>query len=107
MKSLIVERTCMWVSGLAAATSVAALCSMLACTKQQAVAGVNTAVQVAVDLCTEAPNLIPPNTPAGSIVALICPSVNAAAPGVTVFVDSVIWNLMKAEHAKRLREQGK
>lgn len=71
------------------------------CTKAQTVAAVNTGVQVGVDICTEAPQLIPPGTPAGSIVALLCPAVVGAAPTVEVFIDTLIWDALKKEYAAK------
>jgi len=64
------------------------------CTKQQAVNVANTGVQVAVDACQLAPQLLPPNTPAGSVVALLCPLIEGGAPTVEVLIDQVIWNAM-------------
>jgi len=77
------------------------------CTKQQTVNTVNTGVQVAVDLCQEAPQLLPPTTPVGAVVALVCPAVVAGAPPVTVFVDKLIWDAMKAQAAARKSGQMK
>jgi hypothetical protein len=71
-----------------------------ACTKQQAVNVANTGVQVAIDLCALAPQLLPPNTPAGTVVALLCPMVDNAAQTVEVLIDQVIYSQMLAEYRK-------
>ena len=69
-----------------------------ACTKQQTVTGVNTAVNVAVSACAVAPQLLPPNTPAGSVVALLCPLVDNSAQQVEVLVDNLVWNAMVKQY---------
>lgn len=74
----------------------------LACTKQQAVTAANVGVQVTLDLCKEAPELLPPGT-ASNIVALACQALEANAPAVTVLIDNVILNTMKAQY---VREHG-
>lgn len=73
-----------------------------ACTKQQAVNAANTTVQVGVDVCDLAPQLIPLTAPGGSVVALLCPLVEGGAKTVEVLIDTAIWNAMvKANEEKK------
>lgn len=67
-----------------------------ACTKQQAVNAVNTGVQVSLAACQEAPQIIPPGTPEGTIVGLLCPALDGSATKIQVLIDQVIWASMKA-----------
>lgn len=79
--------------------SAALVCITAACTKQQAVGIANGGVQVAVDLCEEAPQLVPAGTPAGTLVGLLCPALDGSSSKIEVLIDQVIWNSMKAAKA--------
>lgn len=73
-----------------------------ACTKSQAVSIANATVQVGVDICDVAPQLIPPTSPPGSVVALLCPLVEGGSKTVEVLIDTAIWNAMvKANEEKK------
>lgn len=69
------------------------------CTKQQAVAIANGIVNIGVDVCQEAPQLLPPGS-ASNLVSLICPYVDNNAQTIQVLIDNVIWNAMKAAFLK-------
>lgn len=66
-----------------------------ACTPAQAAA----AVQLTVDTCSEIANFVPPTGTVGSVVGLLCQTVDQLAPAVQVIVDSNIWNSLKAQYA--------
>jgi hypothetical protein len=71
------------------------------CTPAQ---GIQVAVQVAVDVCQEAPQFLPPGK-VSAFVALVCeyidPATGAAKQGgQTVFISAVTWNAMKADYQK-------
>lgn len=70
--------------------------ALTGCTPQQAKQAGQIAVQVAVDLCQEAPQLLPPGIGAG-VVSLICAAVDATAPSVQVLLSADTWNKMKAD----------
>jgi len=74
--------------------ALAGLVAAIACTKQQVVNGVNTGIQVAVDVCELAPQLLPPNTPEGTVVSLLCPEVENSATKIEVLIDQLVWNAM-------------
>jgi hypothetical protein len=72
------------------------------CTPSQVVQAI---VTVAVDACQEAPQLIPPGTTAGTIVAVICQIIDASTGKPTgasqaVFVSPAAWNSMKLQYQK-------
>lgn len=92
--------------------SIAAVCAIVgalgvstlaiqSCTKQQAADVTTMLVQVAVGLCQEAPQVIPPGTSAGTVVGLLCPLVNDATKLVPVIVSAAGWNALKAEAAAK------
>jgi hypothetical protein len=81
--------------------------SDLACTKQQAVDVTTAIVNVAADVCQLAPQVLPPGTPAGSLVGLLCPLVSNPNQLVAVIVSAAGWESMKAELASRLKDAGK
>ena len=97
-RGFVSMRTLFGVSGLG---MIVALFTGANCTTQAVVA---VAVQVAVDVCQEAPNLLPPDTTAGTIVALVCgvvdPKTGLPLKGQsqTVFVDAKQWNAAKLEY---------
>jgi hypothetical protein len=85
-------------SALAVVIGIACSASSTACTTQQVQAAGTALVQIAVDACQEAPSVIPPNTPAGTVVGLICSAVNATASAVNVLIDAKTWDGMKASY---------
>jgi hypothetical protein len=87
--------------------AISLLSTLGGCTKAQTVSAINTGVNVAVDLCQVAPNLLPPGTPAGTVVALVCPAVEAGAPPVTVFIDQLVWNAMVQKRAAERAAQSR
>lgn len=66
------------------------------CTKAQAVSAVN----LTVDACQEISNFVPPTTAVGSVVGLLCQTVDQLAGPVEVVIDSTTWNAMKAQYLK-------
>ncbi len=70
------------------------------CTKQQTVGWANVGVDVAADVCKEAPNLAEEAGLPG-VVTLLCPLIDDNSQLVKVVVDTTIWNAMKASYAAR------
>ncbi len=65
--------------------------------KQAAVNNANTAIQLTVDACQEAPALLPPG--AGTdVIALVCAVVGSNEQTIEVIVDSLIWNAAKLDY---------
>lgn len=84
--------------------SIAVLASVSGC--PAAKSALDSAVQVAVDTCSEIPNFIPPaltDSGAANLIGLACKAVDTSAPAVTTLIDSAVWNSMKtaylAKHA--------
>jgi NAD(P)H-dependent flavin oxidoreductase YrpB (nitropropane dioxygenase family) len=70
------------------------------CTKQQAVAWANVGVDVAVDVCKEAPGLAG-DASSPNVVTLLCPLIDDNSQLVKVAIDTAIWDAMKASRAAK------
>lgn len=66
------------------------------CTKQQTVGWANVGVDIAADVCKEAPNLAGDAGLPG-VVTLLCPLIDDNSQLVKVVVDTTIWNAAKAD----------
>jgi hypothetical protein len=98
MKALVVS---MFTFAGSMLVAIFAMCLSPACTKQQAVDVTTAIVNVAADVCQLAPQVLPPGTPAGSLVGLLCPLVSNPNQLVAVIVSAAGWESMKAEIASR------
>lgn len=89
LKSLLVGLVCTF----AAASGAMVACS--AAQKQTEVNVANSVVQIGVDTCQEAPQLVPAGTT--GVVGLICQLLGNGQTA-EVLIDSVIWNSLKASY---------
>jgi hypothetical protein len=78
------------------ATIALILAAMCGCNKTTGPAVVSTIAQVGVDVCQEAPTLLPPD--ASNVVSLICAVYDQNEKTVQVLVDQTLWNNMKAAY---------